>query len=105
MATRTGVAVGFINGHSGVATSSTNPTSAAPSAPAQPREHLGVSAPLLSTTDVARLLGVTPRHVQRLIQAGRLPAYNVGISDQAFWRVSPSALRLFKETRRLRVVK
>lgn len=66
------------------------------------RDQLGLVAPLLSTKDVARLLGVTPRHVQRLIQAGRLPAYNVGISDQAFWRVSPSALRLFKETRRVR---
>ena len=69
------------------------------------REQLGVVAPLLSTQDVARQLGVTPRHVQRLILAGRLPAYNLGINDQPCWRVSPSALRLFKEQRRVRGIK
>jgi excisionase family DNA binding protein len=33
---------------------------------------------LISTTEAARLLGVTPRRVQALIAAGRLPCVRVG---------------------------
>ena len=54
-------------------------------------------APLLSTSDVARRLGVTGRHVRRLILAGKLPAIEVGSGPQPVYRVSPNALRLFLE--------
>lgn len=58
--------------------------------------------PLLSTADVATRLAVTPAHVLRYILAGQLPATNVGLDQlRPEYRISPSALRLFRERRRV----
>lgn len=35
-------------------------------------------APLMTTAEVAALLGVCTRTVRRMVQAGRLPAYRTG---------------------------
>jgi excisionase family DNA binding protein len=34
--------------------------------------------PMISTADVAKVLGITPVSVRSLIEAGQLPAYRVG---------------------------
>lgn len=57
---------------------------------------------LLGTADVARALGKSQRTVQELIQRGHLPAYDFGTRSKPDYRVSPSALRMFKERRRVK---
>lgn len=53
------------------------------------REHA-----LLTVSDAAAAMGVTPWWVRRLIQSGALRAINIGGADRsARWRIDPEDLR------------
>lgn len=49
--------------------------------------------PLLSDTQVGKLLGLHPKTVQRLARAGEIPAVRIG----RYWRYRASALNAYIE--------
>jgi excisionase family DNA binding protein len=49
----------------------------------------------LSVLEVAKALSVTRQHVLDLIDAGRLPAVNVGRQERRYWRIPVLGLRQF----------
>jgi excisionase family DNA binding protein len=51
----------------------------------------------LSVQEVAKALSVTKQHVLDLIDAGRLPAVNVGRQERHYWRIPVLGLRQFLE--------
>lgn len=51
----------------------------------------------LSVQEVAKALSVTKQHVLDLIDAGRLPAVNVGRQERRYWRIPVLGLRQFLE--------
>ncbi|MFC0626116.1 helix-turn-helix domain-containing protein [Kribbella deserti] len=55
---------------------------------------------LLTVEDVAAHLQLTPTHVRRLIRRRELPAINVGAERRPTYRVEPSALQEFLDSRR-----
>lgn len=67
------------------------------SSTAEPQEVAGPGTlTVLDSEEVGRLLGISPKQVVRLIEAGRLPASNVGMGDQKpRYRVTYEALRWF----------
>lgn len=56
-----------------------------------------MTAPLLTVTETAHILGIDPQTVRRLIAASDLPASNVGGTKThgARWRVRPADLDRF----------
>ena len=56
-------------------------------------------APLLDTDEVAGVLGVTPRHVRRLVAERRIPFVKVG----RFVRFEPGELDVWLEQQRVDV--
>jgi excisionase family DNA binding protein len=63
----------------------------APTAPSAPL------APLLDMSEVAETLGVTHRHVQRLVSERRIPYFKVG----RFIRFDPAELNVWLDERRV----
>jgi excisionase family DNA binding protein len=59
-----------------------------------------LSAPLLDIDDVAESLGVTPRHIQRLVAERRIPFVKVG----RFVRFDPAALDVWLDQQRVEPV-
>jgi excisionase family DNA binding protein len=49
----------------------------------------------LTTEEIAKILKVHQRTVQRLIRSGELPAFRVGIQ----WRVNRSDLEAYRQTK------
>lgn len=58
-----------------------------------------LSNPLLDTEAVAKALGVTPRHVRRLVSERRIPFVKVG----RFVRFEPGALDVWLDQQRVEV--
>jgi len=59
-----------------------------------------LSQPLLDTDAVAQALGITRRHVQRLVAERRIPYLKVG----RFVRFDPAALNVWLDEQRIDVV-
>lgn len=57
-------------------------------------------APLLDIDDVAQALGITRRHIQRLVAERRIPYFKVG----RFVRFDPGALDVWLEEQRVEVI-
>jgi excisionase family DNA binding protein len=66
-----------------------------------PWEGTMLQAPLLDIHAVATALGITPRHVQRLVAERRIPFLKVG----RFVRFDPAALHEWLEKRRVEAVR
>lgn len=58
-----------------------------------------MTEPMLSMTEVARRLGVSPQTIRRLIDDGQLPALNVGMRGRGNFRISPDDFRKFVASR------
>lgn len=58
---------------------------------------------MLTTAEVAQLLGVSSHTITRLINTGKLPAINVSTGRRASYRVEPADVEAFKEQRAVRV--
>jgi excisionase family DNA binding protein len=41
----------------------------------------------VTVEEAAKALNTNPRHIKRMIIAGKLEAKNIGIGDRKFWRV------------------
>lgn len=61
-----------------------------------PHQEVVVNENLLSTSEVAAILGITRRRVLALIKAGRLPAQRIGDS----WIIRRQDLELVKDRKR-----
>ena len=59
-------------------------------------------ADLLSTGDVAKLTGLTPAKVRRLVEIGRLPAVNLTTGIRPRWAIHRSDLEKFLEPTNVR---
>jgi len=51
--------------------------------------------PLLSSTEVGRILGIHPKVVERMVKRGELPGFKVG----KFYRYSAAAIKAWIEKR------
>ena len=52
---------------------------------------------MLTTTEVSELLACSRPHVVELIEAGRLPALEIGTRTQRVFRVLPRKLEVFMD--------
>ncbi len=60
---------------------------------------LAVEKPALSSVETAKRLSVSPLHVRRLIQTGKLRAIDVGAATTPQWRISIEAIEEFEKRR------
>lgn len=68
----------------------------------QPRA-VSEPAEFAAVADVARRLGVSRQTITRHIEAGGLPALDIGTRTRRFWRINAADLAAFTETRTARV--
>jgi excisionase family DNA binding protein len=66
-----------------------------------PSESAMLQAPLLDIHAVAIALGITPRHVQRLVAERRIPFLKVG----RFVRFDPAVLNVWLDEQRVEAVR
>jgi excisionase family DNA binding protein len=51
----------------------------------------------MSTGQAAAELGVSPRTIRRLVLAGEIPAFTVGAGSIRHYRITPHALKSYRE--------
>lgn len=44
--------------------------------------------------EAGRFLGLSPSHVRRLVESGRIPGHNYGVGKRKFWRFKLSELAI-----------
>jgi excisionase family DNA binding protein len=55
---------------------------------------------VMTTAEVADVLGVTESRVRQLLIKGKLPAVRIGDRYRGYWKIDPEQVEIFKLTRR-----